>query len=264
MNQKLIDFFKFNNHEFEELSFANSNFIMPENDFLNSNFLLASEGPIKQPSSKSDSLPEGYIQIDNTGFFDRIKSKIVDFFKPKSKPITFKVEKNSIVNIGNDYPSRPIYSFFSNIGSKMVDATEKFKTTIRNSKVKNQPLVYSESLVSLENKKTKSLDEKVGLLGEGVKDASFIVPNEVQNIADFTPEPPIFSSDKKQVTYKSSDNGLHNRKNSISSLIKRHERDSMIAISAYRGNILELNPGHSISVEEPVLPETDIHDKSEH
>lgn len=261
MKQKLINFFKFNNHNFEELSFANSNFVMPEKEFFN-NFLFASEDSIKQNSSTSESLPEGYTKTDNTSFFDKMKKKIKSFFTPKSKVLTFQVDMNSIVETGGNYKTRPFYSFVSNIGSKMVDITEKIKTSFEKSKTNNKPLVYSESLIPSEAKKTKKEDTQIGLLGEGIKDTNIIIPNKIQEIPNHTPEPSIPTSNtSKSIVYKSSTKGLHYRNHSISAVINRNYGKSMAAINKYKG-IVDFQPHDSI--DRTALPEIDTHDKSEH
>ncbi len=266
MFEYLINLFKLNTKEFEELSFANSYFSMPKDDFFNNHFLLASNNDF---SSKNDSsqIEEkyGHIEIqEKKSIFSSIKNRIKKLFT--KEPKTFLLGDGQELDLGGNVEQRPIYSFFTNFGSKLVEYTQNIRLKAHREKIKNNPLEYSTALATVEKAKTPESNGLINqnpqklnappsiiptpALEEAVSGPKSIVSTDtLTKISEKIFKPIKYTSHSKISIYENAGEiNLNKRENSISSRIQKHHRRSLAAISSCRGFLSPtLEQTHTIS-----------------
>ncbi len=183
-------------------------------------------------------------------FFKLNTKKVKDFFL--GKPKTYLLGNGQELDLGGEINQRPLYSFFANLGDKLVKYTEKAKQKAHLSKINNQPLEYSTALTEVKKSKTV---ENTGLLNQDpqrLNAPQSIIPEPVLEQASSIPAPALnvdlikntpktvfrYTSTSKIPMYRTDEEiNLNKRKSSISSLITRHHRRSLAVITAYTGYI---------------------------
>lgn len=186
---------------------------------------------------------------DFVNFFKLNTKKIKEFFS--GKPKTYLLGDGQELNSNGNIEKRPVYSFFANFGSKLVEYTEKAKQKAHKAKINNEPLEYSTALTEV--KKSKTI-ESTGLLNQvpqRLNAPPSIIPEPVLAQASATPaatlnigliktpaEQTRYTSTSKIPMFKTNENiDLSQREGSISSSIIKHHHRSLAAITAFRGSI---------------------------